>query len=100
MAGVRHAQAAILNGRDDVNALALGGFVMGLVGNDRDAAQPPFDAASSLSPSSAFAYLFGSVVLATRGEANLGIECAESALRLSPMDAANFGPYFAITLGR
>jgi adenylate cyclase len=98
--GVYHAQAAIQHGRDDANALALGGFVIGLVGHDREAAQSAFEAALALSPSCAFAYLFGSGVLATGGDADRAIEWAESALRLSPLDQGNYGPYFALALGR
>jgi adenylate cyclase len=98
--GIRHSEAAIQHGRDDANALALGGFVIGLVGHDREAARPAFDAALALSPSCAFAFLFGSVVLATAGDADWGVEWAERALRLSPLDPGNYGPYFAIVLGR
>jgi tetratricopeptide (TPR) repeat protein len=68
--------------------------------HDREAARPAFDAALALSPSCAFAFLFGSVVLATGGDADCGFEWAERALRLSPLDPGNYGPYFAITLGR
>jgi adenylate cyclase len=100
LGGIRHAEAAIQHGRDDANALALGGFVMGLVGHDREAARPAFDAALALSPSCAFAFLFGSVVLATGGDADRGIEWGECAVRLSPLDPSNYGPYFAIALGR
>jgi adenylate cyclase len=100
LGGIHHAEAAIQHGRDDANALALGGFVMGLVGHDREAARPAFDAALALSPSCAFAFLFGSVVLATGGDADWGVKWGESALRLSPLDPGNYGPYFAITLGR
>ena len=100
LGGIRHAEAAIQHGRDDANALALGGFVMGLVGHDREAARPAFDAALALNPSCVFAFLFGSVVLATGGDADRGIEWGECAVRLSPLDPSNYGPYFAIMLGR
>jgi adenylate cyclase len=97
--GIRHAHAAIQNGRDDATALALGGFVMGMVGHDREAARRAFDAALALSPSCGLAFLFGSVVMATGGDADRGVEWGERAVRLSPLDPGNFGPYLAITLG-
>ncbi|HLH51031.1 MAG TPA: tetratricopeptide repeat protein, partial [Roseiarcus sp.] len=98
--GIRHAHAAIQYGRDDATALALGGFVMGMVGHDREAARRAFDAALALSPSCGAAFLFGSVIMATGGDAELGVEWGERAVRLSPLDPANYGPYLAISLGR
>jgi TolB-like protein len=95
----RHAHAAIAHGRDDATALALGGFTMGLVVHDREAARRAFETALALSPSCSLAYGFGSVVLATGGDAERGIDWGERALRLSPLDPINYGPCFAITLG-
>ncbi|MBV8472834.1 MAG: adenylate/guanylate cyclase domain-containing protein [Hyphomicrobiales bacterium] len=99
LSGIRHAHAALEYGRDDATALALGGFVMGLVGHDRQAARRAFEAALELSPSCGFAFIFGSVVMATGGDADRGVEWGERAVRLSPVDPASYGPYFAITLG-
>jgi TolB-like protein/class 3 adenylate cyclase len=100
LGSIRHAHAAIQHGRDDATALALGGFVMGIVGHDREAARRAFDAALALSPSCAFAFLFGSVVMATGGDADRAIEWGERAVRLSPLDPGNYASYFAISLGR
>ncbi|MBV8763774.1 MAG: adenylate/guanylate cyclase domain-containing protein [Hyphomicrobiales bacterium] len=96
---IRSAHAAIAHGRDDATALALGGFAVGMVGHDREAARRAFEAALALSPSCSLAYAFGSVVTAISGEADRAIEWGERALRLSPFDAVNYGPCFAITLG-
>jgi adenylate cyclase len=52
-----------------------------------------------LSPSCGAAYVFGSVVMATGGDADRGIDWGERALRLSPFDPMNYGPCLAITLG-
>ena len=100
LAGARHAHAAIQYGRDDPMALALGGFVMGLVEHDREAARGAFEAAPALSPSCYLAFLFGSVVMATGGDADRGVEWGERAVRLSPLDPGNYGPYYAIGLSR
>ena len=97
LGAARHAHAAIANGRDDATALALGGFALGLVTHDRQAARQAFEAALTLSPSCALAYNFGSVVMATGGDADRGIEWGERALRLSPFEA-NYGSCFAMTL--
>jgi tetratricopeptide (TPR) repeat protein len=99
LGGIRHALAAIQNGRDDATALALGGFVIGIVGHDREAARRAFEAALALSPSCALAFSFGSVVMATGGDADRAVEWGERAVRLSPLDPLIFGPYYAISLG-
>jgi adenylate cyclase len=100
LGAVKHAHAAIANGRDDATALTLGGFAMGMVPHDRDAARRAFEAALALSPSCAPVYIFGSVVMATGGDAERAIEWGERALRLSPFDPANNAPWFAITVGQ
>jgi adenylate cyclase len=96
---IRHAHAAIAHGRDDALALSLGGFALGLVAHDRDAARQAFEAALAVSPSCALAYAFGSVVMATGGDAERGIEWGERALRLSPFDPMRYGICLAITFG-
>jgi TolB-like protein/class 3 adenylate cyclase len=97
LGAARHAHAAIAYGRDDAIALTLGGFAMGMVAHDRDAARRAFDAALALSPSCATAYILGSVVMATGGDADRAIEWGERALRLSPFDQMSYAPCAAIT---
>ena len=99
LGAVRHAHAAIANGRDDAIALSLGGFAMGLVAHDRDAARLAFEAALALSPSCVLTYNLGSVVMIYAGEADRGIEWGERALRLSPFDPMSFAPWYSIALG-
>ena len=96
LGAIHHAEAAIAHGRDDALALAMGGFALGLVAHDREAARKAFEAALAVSPSCALAHSFGSVVLATGGDAERGIEWGERALRLSPFDPMRFGVCFAI----
>jgi adenylate cyclase len=100
LSAVRHAHAAIAHGRDDAVALSLGGFALGAVAHDREAARQAFEAALALSPSCALSYIFGGVVMAWSGDADRGIEWGERALRLSPFDPISYGPLLSITLGR
>jgi adenylate cyclase len=96
---IRHARTALIHGRDDATALAEAGFVIGMVEHDRDAARAAFEAAVALSPSSAFTYLMGSVVLSWAGDAERAIEWGEQALRLSPFDPWNFNAWFGVFAG-
>jgi tetratricopeptide (TPR) repeat protein len=85
-AAVHHAQIAIAHGQDDALALALAEFSIGMEGHDRAAAFAAFEAALDVSPSSALAYILGSVIFALAGEAERAIEWGERGLRLSPLD--------------
>ena len=93
---IRHARAALVHGRDDATALAEAGFVIAMVEHDRAAAREAFEAATVLSPSSAFTYIMGSVVLGWAGEGDRAIEWAEKGLRLSPLDPWNFNAWFGV----
>src|SRR5215470_16618019 len=77
LGATRHAHAAIAHGRDDAISLSLGGFALGMVAHDREAARQAFDAALALSPSCALAYTFGSVVTVLGGDSERGIEWGE-----------------------
>ena len=77
-------------GRDDATALALAGFVIGLLEHDHATASDAFEAALSLSPSSAFSYHLGSVIAGWAGHAERAIEWGERALRLSPFDPLSY----------
>jgi adenylate cyclase len=96
---IRHAHAAIAHGRDDAIALSLGGFGVGMVAHDREAARQAFETALALSPSCALTYILGSVIMVFAGDADRGIEWGERALRLSPFDPMSYAPWFSITLG-
>lgn len=99
LGAARHSNAAIAHGRDDAIALSLGGFVMGLVAHDREAARQAFEAALALSPSCALTYILGSVVMVFAGDGDRAIEWGERALRLSPFDPMSYAPWLSITLG-
>ena len=51
-----------------------------------------FEAAIALSPSSAFAYILGSIQLGFAGDVERAIEWGERGLRLSPLDPLSYGP--------
>jgi TolB-like protein len=99
VAAIRHARAALANGRDDATALGLGGFVVAMVEHDRATAFQAFEQALALSPSSAFTLLLGAIALAYGGEAERAIDYSERALRISPaQDRANYYSYHALSI--
>ena len=100
LGAIHHAHAAIAHGRDDAIALTLGGFAMGMVAHERDAARQAFEGALALSQSCAITYNLGSVVAVLAGDADRGIEWGEHALRLSPIDPMNYAPWMSIAYGR
>jgi adenylate cyclase len=99
-AAIRHARAAIANGRDDATALALGAFVISMVEHDRVAALQAFDRALTISPSSSFTLFFGAVAAAWAGAAERAIDWAERALRVSPFDRLCYLAHGAIAIGQ
>jgi TolB-like protein/tetratricopeptide (TPR) repeat protein len=98
-AAIRHARAAIAHGQEDALALSLAGFSIGMDGHDRAAAFAAFEAALAISPSTAQAYICGSVIFGWTGEAESAIEWGERALRLSPFDPWAFAAFHSFTLG-
>lgn len=99
-AAIRHAQTAIVHGQDDAVALSLAAFSIGMEGHDRAAAFAAFDAALAVSPSSALAYILGSVILALAGEAERAIDWGERGLRLSPLDPWRSSAHFAFSIAK
>jgi len=61
-AGLRHARLAIHNASDDAVALAMGGFVIGVLERNYDTALEALDRSLALSPSSALAFGFSSII--------------------------------------
>lgn len=99
MSAARRARAAITHGRDDATALALGGFVLGMVRNDRVTAIEAFEQALAQSPSSAFALFLGSALLSWAGDAERAIDWGERALRISPLDRLAYVPQQGLAVG-
>jgi TolB-like protein len=98
VAAIRHARGAIALGSDDATALATAAHVIALADHDTATALKLFDRALELSNSNVFALSFSSIVLAWMGKAELAIERAERALRLSPFDLYNFRAHHALAI--
>jgi TolB-like protein len=93
----RHrAHAAIEAGGDDAMALAMGGFVVGVVERDYETALEALDRSLALSPSSALAFGFSSIIRAWMGDDAIAIEHAGIGIRLSPYDPLIYLPYVGL----
>ena len=88
----RHARAAIEAGGDDALALAMGGFVVGVIERDYRTALEALDRSLALSPSSALAFGFSSIIRAWMGDTPTAIAHATLGLRLSPYDPLIYLP--------
>jgi serine/threonine protein kinase/tetratricopeptide (TPR) repeat protein len=97
-AAIRHAHAAIEKGGDDAMALAMGGFVVGILARNYDTALDALDRSLALSPSSALAFGFSSIIRAYSGEYDAAIEHARMGIRLSPYDPLIYLPYVGLAL--
>ena len=96
-AALRHAQAAIETGGDDAMALAMGGFVVGILARNIDTALDALDRSLALSPSSALAFGFSSIIRSLVGEDETAMEHARMGIRLSPYDPLIFLPYIGLS---
>jgi tetratricopeptide (TPR) repeat protein len=94
-AALRHAHAAIETGSDDAMALAMGGFIIGVLERNYDTALQALDRSLALSPSSALAFGCSSIIRAWTGD-DLAIEHARIGIRLSPYDSLIFMPYVGL----
>jgi TolB-like protein/tetratricopeptide (TPR) repeat protein len=92
----RHAHAAITAGSDDAMALAMGGFVIAVMERDYLTALDALDRALALSPSSALAFGFSSIVRAWMGDSATAIGHGEMGIRLSPYDPLIYLPYVGL----
>jgi tetratricopeptide (TPR) repeat protein len=98
IAAVQHARAAITHGSDDATALAVAAHVLTYLEHDTVTALKLFDRALELSNSNIFALSLSAIALAWMGKAELAIERAERAIRLSPFDSYNFRSYHALAI--
>jgi tetratricopeptide (TPR) repeat protein len=92
---IRHARAAIANEVDDATALAIGAYVIGVLGKDAPSALEAIGRALSFNPSSAAAHFFGGFLCAWSGDPARGTELAKRALRLSPFDPLTYQAHLA-----
>ncbi len=96
-AALRHAHAAIETGSDDAMALAMGGFVVGVVARDYGMALDAIDRSLALSPSSALAFGFSSIIRVLKGDDQTAIEHAKMGIRLGPYDPLIYLPYIGLS---
>jgi TolB-like protein len=89
-ASLSHAEAAIAGAGDDANALAIAGFVTGLIGDERDAGLEAMRQATSLNGASATVFYLASHAHAIVGDAQRATTFADRAFRLSPFDPLAF----------
>ncbi|CDX18150.1 putative adenylate cyclase 3 [Mesorhizobium sp. ORS 3324] len=85
-AAIQHAHIAVALGPDDAPALVYAAIAIGLVEHNRTLAQETFEAALAISPSAAWAYSWGALILGWGGEAERAIDWGEQGIRLSPLD--------------
>jgi serine/threonine protein kinase/tetratricopeptide (TPR) repeat protein len=97
-AALVHANAAIETGSDDAMALAMGGFVVGILERDYETALEAIDRSLALSPSSALAFGFSSIIRAYMGDHSTAIEHARMGIRLSPYDPLIYLPYVGLAI--
>jgi adenylate cyclase len=95
-AALRHARAAIAAGGDDAPALAIGGFVMGIIEHDLATALDAIDRSLALSPSSALAYGLSTIIRAWKGDDSAAVVHADTAVRLSPYDPLIWLPFIGL----
>jgi TolB-like protein len=95
---IHHARAALAGGGDDATALAISAFVISLDEHDQATALNAFDQALALSNSNIFALCCSALILSFMGNAELAIERAQYALRLSPFDSLNYLSYNALAI--
>jgi serine/threonine-protein kinase len=96
-AALHHAHAAIETGNDDAMALAMGGFVVGILERDYETALEAIDRSLALSPSSALAYGFSSIIRVLRGDDSAAIEHARTGIRLGPYDPLIYLPFIGLS---
>ena len=96
-AALKHAHAAIAAGSDDAMALAMGGFVIAVMGRDYATALDALDRALALSSSSALAFGFSSIVRSWMGDGATAIGHGKISIRLSPYDPLIYLPYVGLS---
>lgn len=98
-AAIKHAHIAISLGPDDAPSLVYAAIAIGLVEHDRPLSLETFEAALAISPSAAWAYSWGSLILGWGAEAEQAIEWGERGIRLSPLDPWITAALHGISMG-
>lgn len=95
---ITHARQAVQLAAEDSVALAHAGFVLLVTARDVAAARAALDRAVTLNPNQMTAFAYRALVLAMAGVPEPAIEDATRALRLSPLDPANYQPQMALAI--
>lgn len=95
---IAHARQAVQLAGEDSVALAYAGFVLLVTARDVAAARSALDKAVALNPNQMTAFAYRALVLAMAGEPEPAIQDASRALRLSPVDPANYQPQMALAI--
>jgi TolB-like protein/class 3 adenylate cyclase len=93
---VRHARSVITSTTDDALALAISGFIVGMLTLDYGAAVGAVDRAIALNGNSALALGFATMTEANAGLHDKALEHGMRAIRLSPLDPMNYHPYLGM----
>jgi adenylate cyclase len=89
-AGAEFARHAIEVGGDDPTALSTAALALGMLSGDLDRAAAALDRSLMLNPNSAQALMFSSFVHSMLGDAQTGVDHAQRAMRLSPLDPIGY----------
>jgi len=84
--GLNLARQAIEAGKDDPDALWMGGYVVAVCAGDRTTAAGVIQRALMLNPNSAYAWSAKGWVLSFGGQSDPAVEAFQRAMRLSPLD--------------
>jgi len=95
---IDHAHKAIAFGNDDPTALAFAAFIIAFQEHELATSFRLFDRALEISNSNVIALRWSSIILAWAGRADLAIERAQQALRLSPFDDLNFSAHMGLSI--
>ena len=95
-AALTHAQATIASDTDDAAALAVAGWVTIVLSKEHDMALNAIERALSLNPSCAMAHYYAALTNAFADRPTAVAFHANRALRLSPLDPANFEAHLAL----
>jgi TolB-like protein/class 3 adenylate cyclase len=95
---IAHARQAVQLAAEDSVALAHAGFVLLVTARDVAAARAALDRAVTLNPNQMTAFAYRALVLAMAAMPEPAIEDATRALRLSPLDPANYQPQMALAI--
>jgi adenylate cyclase len=93
---VRHARSVIASTTDDALALAISGFIVGMLTLDYAAAIGAVDRALALNGNSALVLGFATMTEANAGQHDKALEHGMRAIRLSPLDPMNYHPYLGM----